>query len=82
MKDFQHAELDILVCSARKIIDRVDNWGGGEGTKHALRYLLWKRKDLHVEEAFLIGVDSLGVDIRVHCGAEVHTIRIAFDCQV
>lgn len=79
LEDFQHAEPDILVYSATEIIDRVDN-GGGK-TKRALRSLLWKRKGLHVEEAFLIGVDSLGVDIRVHCGAEVHTVRIAFDCR-
>lgn len=79
LEDFQHAEPDILVYSASKIIDRVDN-GGGK-TKRALRSLLWKRKGIHVEEAFLIGVDSLGVDIRVHCGAEVHTVRIAFDCR-
>lgn len=79
LEDFQHAEPDILVYSATEIIDRVDN-GGGK-TKRALRSLCWKKKGLHVEEAILIGVDSLGVDIRVHCGAEVHTVRIAFNCR-
>jgi len=79
LQDFQHAEPDILVYSATEIIDRVDN-GGGK-TERALRSLCWKKKGLHVEEAILIGLDSLGVDIRVHCGAEVQTVRIAFKCR-
>lgn len=79
LEDFQHAVPDILVYSATDIIDRVDN-GGGK-TKRALRSLCWKKKGLQVEEAILIGVDSLGVDIRVHCGAEVQTVRIAFNCR-
>eukprot|EP01018_Ginkgo_biloba_P032857 Gb_40253 [translate_table: standard] len=79
LQDFQQAEPDILAHSASTIIARVN--AGGERTERALKALCWKKKGLQVEEAILIGVDSLGVDLRVHCGAQVQTLRFAFNCQ-
>ncbi|KAH9302096.1 hypothetical protein KI387_013679, partial [Taxus chinensis] len=80
LQDFQQAEPDILAHSSSEIIAHFNT--GSKKTKRALKALCWKKKGLDVEGAFLVGVDSLGVDIRVQCGAEVQTVRIAFNSQV
>lgn len=80
VQDFQQAEPDILTHFSSEIIACFNS--GSQKTKYALKALCQKKKGLDVEEAILVGVDSLGVDIRARCGAEVQTVRIAFKYQV
>ncbi|WZZ66645.1 hypothetical protein YC2023_078015 [Brassica napus] len=70
-----HAEPDILVHSTSTIIERFNNRGISSGI--ALKALC-KKKGLHAEEANLISVDSLGMDVRVFSGAKVQTHRFPF----
>nr|VDD62312.1 unnamed protein product [Brassica oleracea] len=75
LQDFQDAEPDILVHSTSTIIERFNNRGISSGI--ALKALC-EKKGLHAEEANLISVDSLGMDVRVFSGAQVQTHRFPF----
>ncbi|KAF5950279.1 hypothetical protein HYC85_012272 [Camellia sinensis] len=78
LQDFQEAEPDVLVHSTPAIVERF----GEKGTRcnFALKALC-KKKGLYVEGANLIGVDSLGMDVRVFSGVEVRTHRFPFKVQ-
>ncbi|KAL9431678.1 hypothetical protein AB3S75_026805 [Citrus x aurantiifolia] len=75
LQDFQDAEPDILVHSTSAIIEHFSL--KGIRCNVALKALC-KKKGLNVEEANLIGVDSLGMDVRVFFGVEVRTHRFPF----
>ncbi|XP_076896909.1 uncharacterized protein At3g49140-like [Bidens hawaiensis] len=74
--DFKRAKPDAIAHSAPKIISRLKS--GGEKTTLALKSLCWRCKGLQVEEVAVIGVDSLGFDVRVCSGRQVQTLRFAF----
>ncbi|PWA52515.1 pentatricopeptide repeat (PPR) superfamily protein [Artemisia annua] len=76
VEDFRRAQPDAIAHSAPKIISRLKS--GGEKTTQALKSLCWRSKGLQVEEVAVIGVDSLGVDVRVCSGRQVQTLRFAF----
>ncbi|KAF3661638.1 putative BTB/POZ domain-containing protein-like [Capsicum annuum] len=75
LHDFEDAEPDSLVHSVPAILD----WFMQQGVrcKYALKALC-RKKGLHVERANLIGVDSLGIDVRVLSGTKVWTHRFPF----
>ncbi|XP_020238551.1 uncharacterized protein At3g49140 isoform X2 [Cajanus cajan] len=73
--EFQDAEPDILARSSSAILERFNQF-----CDEALKALC-KKKGLDAKEAYLVGVDSLGVDVRVLSGAEVKTHRFAFKVQ-
>ncbi|KAG6433372.1 hypothetical protein SASPL_104983 [Salvia splendens] len=75
VQDFQYAEPDILVHSNPSILERFVQTG--TRCSVALKALC-KKKGLYVEVANLIGVDSLGMDVRVFSGTEVRTHRFSF----
>lgn len=75
LQDFQDAEPDILAHSTSAIIEHFCQ--KGIMCNVALKALC-KKKGLNVEKANLIGVDSLGVDVRVFSGVEVRTHRFPF----
>ncbi|XP_024022118.1 uncharacterized protein At3g49140 isoform X2 [Morus notabilis] len=75
LQDFQDAEPDFLVHSTSAIVERFSE--KGIRCDVALKALC-KKKGLHVEGAHLIGVDSLGMDVRVSVGSEVQTHRFPF----
>ncbi|CAN8254224.1 unnamed protein product [Cochlearia groenlandica] len=75
LQDFQDAEPDILVHSSSAIIDRFND--RGINSSIALKALC-KKKGHHAEEANLISVDSLGIDVRVFAGTQVQTHRFPF----
>lgn len=79
LQDFQQAEPDILAHSASTIIARINSCG--KKTKTALKSLCRKIKGIEVEETTIIGVDSLGIDVRVRSGTQVQTLRFAFSCR-
>ncbi|XP_075512004.1 uncharacterized protein At3g49140 isoform X1 [Primulina tabacum] len=75
LHDFQYADPDALVHSAPSIIERFVE--SGAKCNVALKALC-KKKGLNIEGANLIGVDSLGMDVRVSSGTEVRTHRFPF----
>ncbi|KAG7981422.1 hypothetical protein I3843_05G233400 [Carya illinoinensis] len=79
VEDFVNAQPDAIAHSAAKIISRVK--AGGDKTVLALKSLCWRCKGIQVEEAALIGVDSLGFDLKVCSGTQVQTLRFAFNSQ-
>lgn len=79
VEDYRKARSDAIAHSAAKIISRVS--AAGEKTTNALKTLCWRCKGLQVEEASLIGVDSLGFDLRVCSGTQVQTLRFAFNSR-
>ncbi|XWS20561.1 hypothetical protein CRYUN_Cryun31cG0112400 [Craigia yunnanensis] len=75
LEDFQDAEPDVLVHSTSAILERFSE--KGIGCNVALKALC-KKKGLQIEAANLIGVDSLGIDVRIFSGVEVRTHRFPF----
>nr|GEW26329.1 hypothetical protein [Tanacetum cinerariifolium] len=75
LQDFRDAEPDILVHSVPDIVAQFSE--DTMDCNHALRSLC-KKNGFHVEEANIIGVDSLGMDVRVSTGHEVRTHRFPF----
>ncbi|WVZ67816.1 hypothetical protein U9M48_016845 [Paspalum notatum var. saurae] len=78
-QDFQDSEPDILANSASAIIERINE--NSDQCAMALRSLCRRKKGLTVEEASLIGVDSLGIDVRAFSGLEAKTVRFSFNAQ-
>uniref|UniRef100_A0A0A8YUQ0 Uncharacterized protein n=1 Tax=Arundo donax TaxID=35708 RepID=A0A0A8YUQ0_ARUDO len=78
-QDFQDAEPDILANSASGIIERLKE--NSDQCATALRSLCRRKKSLTVEEASLISVDSLGIDVRAFSGLEARTVRFSFNTQ-
>ncbi|XP_057441393.1 uncharacterized protein At3g49140 [Lotus japonicus] len=74
-QEFQRAEPDILVHSSLAIVEHFNQNCDG-----ALKALC-KKKGLDAERAHLIGVDSLGLDLRVFSGTEVKSHRFPFKVQ-
>lgn len=79
LQDFLDAEPDVLTHSAPAIIDSFSEYGV-QGSI-ALKALCRKKKGLIVERANLIGVDSLGMDVRVFSGLEAQTLRFSFNAR-
>ncbi|XP_074583598.1 uncharacterized protein At3g49140-like isoform X2 [Curcuma longa] len=79
LHDFQDAEPDLLANSASAIMERISEYGAQSNV--ALKALCRRRKGLNVEVANLIGVDSLGIDVRVYCGMEARTLRFPFSAR-
>ncbi|KAG1327575.1 hypothetical protein COCNU_01G015090 [Cocos nucifera] len=79
LQDFQDAEPDVLAHSASAIIEHINEYG--LQCNVALRSLCRRRKGLIVERAKLIGVDSLGMDVRVFSGMEAQTLRFSFNAR-
>ncbi|CAN1247875.1 Uncharacterized protein At3g49140 [Linum perenne] len=76
--DFQDAEPDVLLNSISTIVERFND--RGINCDVALKALC-KKRGLDIEEAHLIGVDSLGLDVRVTSGVEVKTHRFPFKAR-
>lgn len=79
IEDYRKARPDAIAHQATKIISRVN--AAGEKTTNALKSLCWRGKGLQVEEATLIGIDTLGFDLRVCSGTQVQTLRFAFNSR-
>ncbi|XP_022932761.1 uncharacterized protein At3g49140-like isoform X1 [Cucurbita moschata] len=73
--DFQRAEPDVLMHSTAEIVERFSE--KGFRCNIALKAFC-KKRGLRVEDAILLGVDSLGIDVRVCFGTEVRTFRFPF----
>ncbi|XP_050213029.2 uncharacterized protein At3g49140 isoform X2 [Mercurialis annua] len=76
--DFQDAEPDALVHCTSAILEHFSEMGI---RCNAALKALCKKKGIHVEGANLIGVDSLGIDVRIFSGVEVRTHRFPFKAR-
>ncbi|KAJ1703708.1 hypothetical protein LUZ63_003487 [Rhynchospora breviuscula] len=76
---FHEVEPDYVACSAREIIERLDEYGTNYLV--ALRALCRKKKGLIVDKAEIIGVDSLGFDVRAFLGMEMKALRFSFNSR-
>ncbi|XP_047333395.1 uncharacterized protein At3g49140-like isoform X2 [Impatiens glandulifera] len=77
--EFYEAKTDPLVYSMLDIIEPFNE--RGNECNSALKSLC-KKKGLIAENASLIGVDSLGMDVRILSGTEVQTHRFPFKAKV
>ncbi|XP_076943417.1 uncharacterized protein LOC143613648 [Bidens hawaiensis] len=75
LQDFRDAKPDILVHS---IPDIIAHFGDDTMDCNLALKSLCKKNGFYVEEANIIGVDSLGIDVRVFTGLEVRTHRFPF----
>ncbi|KAJ6334186.1 hypothetical protein OIU78_011151 [Salix suchowensis] len=75
LQDFQEAEPDVLAHSTSAILEHFSE--KGSRCNIALKALC-KKKGLPVERANLVGVDSLGMDVRILSGVEARTHRFPF----
>lgn len=76
VSEFQAAKPDILSRAGLEIVERLN--ARGKVLEDALKLVCLHRKGLEVEEAALLHIDSVGMDLRVHCGREVKTLRVSF----
>ncbi|XP_058743057.1 uncharacterized protein At3g49140 [Vicia villosa] len=72
---FEDAEPDIFAHTSWGLLKLFN------GKYHDALQAFCKKKGLDAEEAHLIGLDSLGVDVRVFSGKEVKTHRFSFKVQ-
>lgn len=79
VQDLRKAKPDAIAHSAANIISRLK--AGGEKTMQALQSLCWRCKGIQVEEASIIGVDSLGFDLRISSGTQLQTLRFTFHAR-
>ncbi|KAK2653992.1 hypothetical protein Ddye_013848 [Dipteronia dyeriana] len=79
VEDFRKAQPDAIALASTKIISRLKS--GGEKTTQALKALCWRTKGIQVEEAAIIGVDSVGFDLRVCSGTQIQALRFAFNTR-
>ncbi|KAF7149314.1 hypothetical protein RHSIM_Rhsim03G0191900 [Rhododendron simsii] len=80
VQDLRKAKPDAIAHSAANIISRLK--AGGEKTTQALKSLCWRCKGIQVEEASIIGVDTLGFDLRISSGKQIQTLRFSFNARV
>ncbi|XP_045815531.1 uncharacterized protein At3g49140-like [Trifolium pratense] len=78
LEDYMKAQPDAIARSSSKIISHLKAGGESEKTLQALKSLCWRCKGIQVEEAQIICVDSLGIDVRVCSGTQVQTLRFGF----
>lgn len=76
VQDFAFAEPDALAHFSSSMMERINS--GSRKVENAMKALCQRSKGLDVEEVSLVGVDCLGLDLRVRCGIEVRTLRIPF----
>ncbi|KAI0491439.1 hypothetical protein KFK09_025699 [Dendrobium nobile] len=76
VQDFHLARPDVIAHSAANILSRLK--AGGEKTTQALKALCLRQKGIQVQEASIIGLDSLGFDLRVCSGTQIQTLRFGF----
>ncbi|XP_042503600.1 uncharacterized protein At3g49140-like isoform X2 [Macadamia integrifolia] len=74
--DFQKARPDAIAHSAAQIISRLK--AGGEKITQALKSLCCRCKGIKVEEVTVVGIDSIGFDLRVCSGTQVQNLRFEF----
>lgn len=79
VEDVRKAQPDAIAHASAGIIRRLEE--GGEILTQALKTLCWRHNGIQAEEVKLIGIDSLGFDLRVCSGTQIDTLRYAFSTR-
>ncbi|XP_010421214.1 PREDICTED: uncharacterized protein At3g49140-like isoform X1 [Camelina sativa] len=76
VEDVRKAQPDAIARASDGIVTQLEE--NGDKLTEALRSLCWRHKGLQAEEVKLIGIDSLGFDLRICSGMQIETLRFAF----
>ncbi|KAG2239616.1 hypothetical protein Bca4012_079365 [Brassica carinata] len=74
--DVRKAQPDAIALASDAIVRRLEE--DGNMLTEALKSLCWRHNGIEAEEVKLIGIDSLGFDIRLCSGMQIETLRFAF----
>ncbi|CAF2085021.1 hypothetical protein BRARA_F01621 [Brassica rapa] len=79
VEDVRKAQPDAIAHASAGIIRRLEE--SGDKIAEALRSLCWRYYGIQAEEVKLIGLDSLGFDLRLCAGAKIESLRFAFSTR-
>ncbi|WZY98617.1 hypothetical protein YC2023_070946 [Brassica napus] len=79
VEDVRKAQPDAIAHASAGIIRRLEE--SGDKLAEALRSLCWRYYGIQAEEVKLIGLDSLGFDLRLCAGAKIESLRFAFSTR-
>ncbi|CAH8360330.1 unnamed protein product [Eruca vesicaria subsp. sativa] len=79
VEDVRKAQPDAVAHASAGIISRLEETG--DRLAEALRSLCWRYYGIQAEEVKLIGLDSLGFDLRLCAGAKIESLRFAFSTR-
>ncbi|KAJ0248661.1 Uncharacterized protein HA466_0157310 [Hirschfeldia incana] len=77
VEDVRKAQPDAIALASDGIVSRLEEDGDNKLTE-ALKSLCWRHNGIQAEEVKLIGIDSLGFDLRLCSGMQIETLRFAF----
>jgi hypothetical protein len=80
VEDVRKAQPDAIAHASAEIISRLEE--SGDKITEALKSLCWRHNSIQAEEVKLIGIDSLGFDLRLCAGAKIESLRFAFSTRV
>ncbi|CAA7056024.1 unnamed protein product [Microthlaspi erraticum] len=79
VEDVRKAQPDAIAHASAGIISRLEE--SGNKLAEALRSLCWRHNGIQAEEVKLLGIDSLGFDLRLCAGAKIESLRFAFSTR-
>ncbi|CAF2110499.1 unnamed protein product [Brassica oleracea var. botrytis] len=79
VEDVRKAQPDVIANGSAGIISRLEE--SGDKLAEALRSLCWRYYGIQAEEVKMIGLDSLGFDLRLCAGAKIESLRFAFSTR-
>ncbi|XP_010515260.1 PREDICTED: uncharacterized protein At3g49140 [Camelina sativa] len=79
VEDVRKAQPDAIAHASAEIISRLEE--SGDKLTEALKSLCWRHNGVQAEEVKLIGIDSLGFDLRLCSGAKIESLRFAFSTR-
>ncbi|CAD5325274.1 unnamed protein product [Arabidopsis thaliana] len=79
VEDVRKAQPDAIAHASAEIISRLEE--SGDKITEALKSLCWRHNSIQAEEVKLIGIDSLGFDLRLCAGAKIESLRFAFSTR-
>ncbi|XP_023637430.1 uncharacterized protein At3g49140 isoform X1 [Capsella rubella] len=79
VEDVRKAQPDAIARVSDGIVTCLED--DGDKLTEALKSLCWRHNGIQAEEVKLIGIDSLGFDLRICSGMQIETLRFAFSIR-
>ncbi|KAG7556290.1 hypothetical protein ISN44_As11g023390 [Arabidopsis suecica] len=79
VEDVRKVQPDAIARASDGILTRLEE--DGDKLTEALKSLCWRHNGIQAEEVKLIGIDSLGFDLRICSGMQIETLRFAFSIR-
>uniref|UniRef100_A0A1J3E808 Uncharacterized protein n=1 Tax=Noccaea caerulescens TaxID=107243 RepID=A0A1J3E808_NOCCA len=76
VENVRKAQPDAIARASDSIVSRLEE--DGDKLTEALKSLCWRHNGIQAEGVKLIGIDSLGFDLRLCSGMQIETLRFAF----